>query len=180
MENLAPYLILLLSGIILGGAAVGSLMAHTYRPTPPEYAYRRPASGALASLLVFSGFLLLLLLLGSRYLDSSGPQEGPIPPPTSMSLAPGMGQALAAARYEKNAIDGYYIQTGAYEIWDRAERAAQAIESHWPLPAAVLYFSHTEAPYKTVAGPFPTYREAAAQMEKHGLEGIILEYVHHQ
>lgn len=175
MENLAHYLILLLSGIILGGAAVGSLMARVYRPTPPEYAYRQHPAGALASLLLFSGFILLLLL-GGYFLSGPLPPATPAPARSKMSLEVGQPKNPASGRRMAPSLGGFYIQTGAYDIWDRAERAAQTMENQLMLPTGILYFESSESPYKTVVGPFPTYSGAAAQMEENKIEGILLEY----
>lgn len=182
MENLSIYLILLLAGIILGGAAVGSLMAHSIRPTPPEYHYpyypqqggHAPAHSALAFLLLAGGFILLLLL-GGRLHQGALPQAGGST--ANMSLEAPLETFSPARREAAPGASRFYIQAGAYEMWDQAERAERALAARYPLPTGILHFKQMEAPYKAVAGPFGSYAEAVAKMEQYEIDGIILEYV---
>ena len=184
MESIYVSVILLLLGVITGGAMVVGLLQgqqnrlQARRYHPEDLAIAMANTSARRSGMDSWGFLLFLIVLMVVLSFNRGNwtwMNGHTTPqsPTSDSLAPLSIQALPAQTMSMEAglalapsradtsVSGWYVQVGAFSSSEAAARVLSSWQSHTRLDGRVLPSAQVPVVYKVGMGPFA--RKAMAQ-----------------
>lgn len=190
MEIINQYLVLLLSGIIIGGIITLSLTRRRDTRTV-EFTPQHSANATINSSIWFVGTLLFLFFfILFQKLDTEKAAAKSLPPneqimegqvpkqpfatPAS-SIQNNLEELAQTTRHLNQKPAKFFIQVAAFDNYQNAERQKSMLSQHIGFSIFISKKTGHTTPYKLLVGGFASRKKANQFIKKTGITGFITE-----